>query len=303
MMKPKEDGSIQTEGAYLNRLGKKLLRYFPIGQVEEMLEDYQEHFSLGRERGGTDGELIAALGTPEAVTAALLKEIPEGRSYCLHRTAGWGAVFLFACCCLLMRYTHMGQILAYSAYEELGTCFLMTLGAAASFMLLRGREQAAVEGRFGEASRRPEVAAYILPVAVAAVMEALMQYLLFAAAHGWLADIPVMVGSICSAAINIGSLVTILVMIWGLRRSYSTSIRYFPTAVHAMGALLFIRQIERYLHSMDIAADTSIETFSRMLITQPLLYYCFGIFLTLLFWYGIRKMMQRGGGVRAWTRS
>ena len=121
-----------------------------------------------------------------------------------------------------------------------------------------------------------------------------MQYLLFAAAHGWLADIAAEVGPICNMVINIGSLVTILLVIGGLWRSYGTSIRYFPTAVHAVGALLFIRQIERFLHSMDISADTSIETCSQMLIKQPLLYYCFGIFLTLLFWYGIRRGIENG---------
>lgn len=285
-MKPKEDASIQTEGAYLNRLGRKLLRYFPLKQVDEMLEDYQEHFSLGRERGSADVDMIAALGTPEAVTAATLKEMPEGRSYCLRHAAGWGAVLLFVC--------YIGRVLSYSFYEKLGICFLMALGTAAAFLLLRGREQAAVEGRFWEASLRPGVVAYILPVAVAAVMEALMQYLLFAAAHGWLADIAAEVGPICNAVINIGSLITILLVIWGLWRSYGTSIRYFPTAVHAVGALLFIRQIERFLHSMDISADTSIETYSQMLIKQPLLYYCFGIFLTLLFWYGIRRGIENG---------
>lgn len=287
MMKPKEDASIQTEGAYLNRLGRRLLRYFPMRQVDEMLEDYQEHFSLGRERGSADVDMIAALGTPEAVTAAVLKEMPEGRTYCLRHAVGWGMVFLLV--------YYVGRSLSYSFYEKLGICVLMALGTAAAFLLLRGREQTAVEGRFSQESLRPGVVAYILPVAVAAVMEALMQYLLFAGAQGSLADVPWMVGRICNAAINIGSLVTILLVIWGLWRSYGTSIRYFPTAVHAVGALLFIRQIERFLHSMDIAADTSIETISHMLIKQPLLYYCFGIFLTLLFWYGIRRGIENGG--------
>lgn len=90
--------AIQTEEAYLNRLGRTLLRYFPIRQVEEILEDYQEHFSLGRERGGTDMDQITALGTPEAVTAAILKEMPEGRSYCRRarrrRQRPWCSIFL-----------------------------------------------------------------------------------------------------------------------------------------------------------------------------------------------------------------
>jgi len=294
MIKSQKAASVQTEEAYLNCLGRKLLRYFPIRQVEEMLEDYQEHFSLGRERGSADVDMIAALGTPEAVTAAILKEMPEGRAYYLHRIIGWGAVLLFVCCCFLLRYTYIGQILAYSAYEELGTCFLMALGTAASFMLLRGKEQTAVEGRLLQTSPRPRIVAYILPVAVAVGIEALMQYLLFAAAHGWLADIAAEVGSICNTVINIGSLVTILTAIWSLRRSYSTSIRCFPAAVHAVGALLFVRHIERFLHSMDVAAATSIETTSRMLIWQPLRYYCFGVFLTLLFWYGIRRGIENG---------
>ena len=50
-MKLQKAVPVETEGAYLNRLGKKLLLFFPTGQVLEILEDYQEHFSLGREQG------------------------------------------------------------------------------------------------------------------------------------------------------------------------------------------------------------------------------------------------------------
>ena len=94
-MKHREAAPIKTEGVYLNRLGKKLLYYFPLDQVREMLEDYQEHFSLGRERGGTDSEFIASLGTPETVTAEILKEMPEGRPYFVRHAAVWGLLFLF----------------------------------------------------------------------------------------------------------------------------------------------------------------------------------------------------------------
>jgi len=284
--------AIQTEEAYLNRLGRTLLRYFPIGQVDELLEDYQEHFSLGRERGGTDMDQITALGTPEAVTAAILKEMPEGRSYCLRRTAIWGAVFLFACCCLLMRYTYIGHILFHRVFADLGTCFLMTLGTAAAFMLLRGRELAVVEGRFLQPSLRPGIAAYMLPAGAAAATAAMVQHLLATADSIEIAA----VGLLCSAVLDAGSLVTILTAIWGLWRSYGTSIRYFPAAVHAVGALLFIRQIERFIRSMDMVSEVYLEKFiSRQLVWEPLAAYCLGFFLALLFWYGIRKMMRRGG--------
>lgn len=97
------------------------------------------------------------------------------------------------------------------------------------------------------------------------------------------------VGLLCSAVLDAGSLVTILTAIWGLWRSYGTSIRYFPAAVHAVGALLFIR-------SMDMVSEVYLEKFiSRQLVWEPLAAYCLGFFLALLFWYGIRKMMRRGG--------
>lgn len=293
MMKPREAAPVRTEEAYLNRLGRKLLHYFPVGQVREILEDYQGHFSLGRERGSTDADMIAALGTPEAVTKAILKEMPEGWSYRLRRTAGWGALFLFACFFLFLRYTDAGWAFFNNTASEAGSCVLLLLSAAAMFALLRGRELAAVEGRFWRASLRPGIAAYILPLGVVAAVEALLQYLLAASTNGSLTVAPAAVGSICNAAIKIGSLVTVLAAIWGLWKSCGASIRFFPAAVHAVGALLFVRQIERILHSMDVPA--SIETVSRLLMWPSLLPYCFGIFLALLFWYGIRKKIQIAG--------
>ena len=88
-MKPKEDAAIQTEGAYLNRLGRNLLRYFPMR--------HQEHFSLGRERGSTDADMIAALGTPETVTKEILKQMPEGCSYFIRHTLRWGLLLVLSC--------------------------------------------------------------------------------------------------------------------------------------------------------------------------------------------------------------
>ena len=98
MMRP-GDASIRTEEAYLICLGRKLLRYFPIQQVEEILEDYQGHFSLGRERGSADRDMMAALGTPEAVTKEILREMPEGWSYCIRHTIRWGLLLILSCCC------------------------------------------------------------------------------------------------------------------------------------------------------------------------------------------------------------
>lgn len=288
--------AIQTEAAYLNRLGRTLLRYFPIGQVDELLEDYQEHFSLGRERGGMDGELIAALGTPEAVTKEILKEMPEGWLYLIRHTIRWGLLLLFAGFLLFLRYTGAGWAFFQNTAEETGSCVLLLLSTAAMFALLRGREMAAVEGRFLQTSLRPGIiAAYILPAGAAAALEALLQYLLTAFVNGSLTAAPGTVGSICNVALHAASLVAILTAAWCLWRSCGTSVRYFPAAVHAAGALLFVREIERVLHSMDVAEGTTTTAVSRQLVWEPLAAYCLGFFLALLFWCGIRKMMRRGG--------
>ena len=88
-MKLQKAVPVETEGAYLNRLGKKLLLFFPTGQVLEILEDYQEHFSLGREQGNTEESLIAALGSPEDAAADTLRESGQ-LSYCVRHTVRWG---------------------------------------------------------------------------------------------------------------------------------------------------------------------------------------------------------------------
>lgn len=67
-----------------------------MGQALEILEDYQEHFSMGRERGGSDESLIAALGAPETVAADILRENPEGGQYCLRHACRWGLLLVFA---------------------------------------------------------------------------------------------------------------------------------------------------------------------------------------------------------------
>ncbi len=132
----------------------------------------------------------------------------------------------------------------------------------------------------------------MLPAGAAAVTAATVQYLLTAATDS-LEIAAAAVGH--SIVLDASSLVTVLTVIWGLWRSYGTSIRYFPAAVHAVGALLFIRQIERFIRSMDIASEACLSEINRMLVWEPLAVYCLGSFLALLFWYGVRKMMQRGG--------
>jgi uncharacterized membrane protein len=59
---------------FLRDLARRLAE-LPQEQRAEMLADYEEHFRIGREKGKTDAEVAAALGTPRQIAAACLTDL------------------------------------------------------------------------------------------------------------------------------------------------------------------------------------------------------------------------------------
>ncbi len=283
-MKHKENP--KTEDTYLHRLGKALLRYFPREQVWDILEDYEEHFSLGRERQGTDEAMIAALGSPETVASALLREMPEGRSYFIRHAVRWGALFLLACASLILRYSYIRSL------REFATYFFLTAGMLSLFVLLHGPEQAEVEGRFLPPASRPKAVLYALPILAVLGLEALTQYLI----QGVIGNLPYPFWG-DSLARRTGTILEwcqfglVLLLVWVLWRTCTASVRYFPVIVHTTGAMLAIRGILNLLHGMDVSAGA--ERVPQLLLLC-LLPYVFGIFLTLLFLCFIWKAGKKG---------
>lgn len=95
MSKSKSSSSnVISEALCLNRLGIHLLQFFPLTQVQEVLGDYQEYLSLGRERGTSPDGLLQELKDPAVIRQELLGEMPEGRRFFFLWTGGWGALFL-----------------------------------------------------------------------------------------------------------------------------------------------------------------------------------------------------------------
>ena len=162
-MKLQKAVPVETEGAYLNRLGKKLLLFFPTGQVLEILEDYQEHFSLGREQGNTEESLIAALGSPEDAAADALRESGQ-LSYCVRHTVRWGILLLLACGCLYLRKSYI------DFWVYTGTYLFLLLGTVSLFILLHGRGRAAVENRFPGRTGRLTAAMYLPPLLLLVIL-------------------------------------------------------------------------------------------------------------------------------------
>jgi len=75
----------QTVEGYLRSLDR-LLRNVPMEARRDLVEDIAEHIDEGRERGRSESEIIAALGTPQAVAAPYLEDLlRDGNSPRLRR--------------------------------------------------------------------------------------------------------------------------------------------------------------------------------------------------------------------------
>lgn len=284
-MKSKQTAPIETEEIYLLRLGKRLLNYFPTPQVQDILDDYQTHFSSGREHGGSTPALIAALGTPASVVAALLQETPEGRTYCLRHTACWGAL-LGVFCVLLLRTTFR---------DVWDACLLLTLGSLALFALLHGRGRRALERRFQPVP--PPHGLCLPPLVLVAALEALVLSMLRSYQNGtaqpFVPSWPVSVGRWTDGMMCLGIGLLAGLLIWALWRTMARSIQYYPCVLCAAGAILSIQGIRTILHGMDMETYPSSLTFLACLAPCGV-----GLLLALLFGRYIR-----GRRCGPWTHS
>jgi uncharacterized membrane protein len=75
----------QTEQEYLRILKERLAGYVSSEDLDEILEEYAEHFSIGRSKGRNEEELYKALGSPEEVAKEiratyLVKKAEQTRS-------------------------------------------------------------------------------------------------------------------------------------------------------------------------------------------------------------------------------
>ena len=226
--------------AWLDQLGKKLLRWFPAAQVREILEDYQEQFELGAERGKSEEALVEELGRPETVARDLLAaESPLLRQVVRQRTLLWIIPLLPAV------YGLTGMLYCYAVgprwagIPDLEPVFL-ALGSLAMFALLHGRGRAELEALFPPERGKPPVLLFLLPLADAAVAAAGFCYIL---THTPAGEPPVVAfmdwswGALIICYTEPTTLIMGALLVWTLSRSAARSIRYFPAAVLSAGAM------------------------------------------------------------------
>ena len=265
-------GTVSRQG-WLHRLGQSLLGWFPAGQALEVLEDYQEQFELGLERGRNEEELLLALDRPEEVVRDLVKEDWKAKRY--HRKALWWAAPLAVGVWLLIELAKAfefgcgGLRWLYCVWDENWkiVTFALALSAVSGFALLHGRGRAELERRF-PAEKKPGLWLWLLPLVLTVVMNGWALWILQEPAELWRVtpfNFPLYAVSIELSVLGMTAL-----LVWTLSRCASGSIWHFPAAVHMTGYIAQVLCAGIFLHGMDIESGArAAETLRRFLLTLP----------------------------------
>lgn len=268
--------TVHSEALCLNRLGAHLLQFFPLSQVQEVLADYQEYLSLGRERGTSTEGLLLELKNPAVIRQELLGEMPKSGRFFLLWTGGWSALFLFTLYVCLHSFS-------YSISPITVLIPLMASLSVSLFALLHGRARAILEWQLGIL---PPKGSFWLPqlflLILTALTECIMQWLLVRPPASIPAYIgrwhigPAINGILCSLVFLL-----ILLLIWTLFQMQKNSVQFYPGVIHTLGTIFFLLDTRAILHKMDLNIN-DLEILRREFLA-PLYWYGTGLLLALLF--------------------
>lgn len=250
---------------YLLHLGKSLLFYFPVKQVSEILDDYQEYFLAETEHGDMP-ENAPHCETPKDVLKALLNENPQAKNYFYKWSAIWGIALLLSVFFLF----HSGQ----------GMLIATVLMPLSVFGFIHGWSRIRLDADFPvktTVSKKVLFVQCMVPVLVF-LLEAEMQFFIKSAENLplYIGNLPI--GPFIDLEYAFFELLFFLLMIWMGKRMVTLSVQYMPGIIHAMGAMLFCMDTRKCLHSMDISFGSTERIFMLSLI-----FYGFGLALALLF--------------------
>ena len=211
----------QTRQAWLDELGRRLVWFFPLNQVQDIVSDYREQFDAGRDHGRTDPEIIQGLGTPAEAAALLLEEEPSAKLNCLRHSVTWGAA-LAVCCAFICAFLNTA-----------GTLVTLPLTASVLFLLLRGPARVELEAQ-AEKNTSP-ILSYCVPFILMLLFEAVEQ-IMVALGERLPASIAGMsIGEANTWAILYLEAIIAALAVWLLYRSVTASVRYFPGFIHTAG--------------------------------------------------------------------
>lgn len=285
-----------TRQAWLDRLGRRLVWYFPAAQVMDILSDYREQFDEGHARCKTEPEIIQALGSPEEAAALLLEEEPAAKFACLRTSGLWGAA---SALCLGFLWVFL-----WAPPYWLASFLLLIAFGSTLFQLLRGPARIAVETILPAGKPPSPALIYYIPAALTAAVfmeQVAVRLVSMYLASQWQAGIDTdsleRLGSILrygNALFMYGcGLLLALLGVWALYRSIRTSIRYFPGFLHAAGGGIAILAMLMYFTSTYIVDNVVLA----MWLSLPLrsLPYFAGLVVARMFqkWVDGRRPLPR----------
>ena len=290
-------GSAVSWQDWRHRLGVCLLRWFPVEQTLEILEDYQEQFDLGREMGKSEETILSEMGRPETVVRDLLAEDRKAR---LRRRKTWGWAVLAGVSgwllagllrCFEFGYAGFRWFYGQNAFQT--SLFALLLGTVSLFFLLRVRERTVLEQKF-PAPKKPPVWLLLPPIAASALVESLVLYLIYNALDY---RMPVFLGKPVTwyiiLSIEFSAMALALLLIWTLNRCVSGSIRHFPALPPIAGGFSNVLCAGIYLKSMDMDSLYYRETVgANLTAVYPLLA---GLVLGIVLWLILRANRKKEG--------
>ncbi len=277
-LKNKLHQSPSTVPEYLHSLGVRLLWHFPMEQVFDILTDYQEYLTAGNNQGTETDRLFQRFGSPDTVTRTLLTENQPRNPYLYLKPLLWG-ILLF-------------PALWETLYQDRLAPVFLCLTCFALFGLIHGWEYRRLGHRFpsGHLSMGRIVLVHLLILAVIIAKERGMWYICIHAAALPAKIYSIHIGTFISSFLYFAELLFLLATGIMLVNSVFSSIRYFPAAIHAMGASVATVKTLQLLKSTDLSAQIPKE-----ILFSPLLCYAAALILSLCFTAFLRPHSPAGG--------
>lgn len=249
-----------TRIAWLDELGRRLVWYFPVAQVRDILSDYQEQFEAGHDHCKTESEIIQNLGTPEEAAALLLEEEPSAKVNCLRHCAIWGAALVVCCCFLWVCLSTVSYGLFW-----VGVVSFIPIAASALFWLVRGPARVTLEDHFPAEKRVSPVLVYYVPAALTLVCLieriGLTMYSSHIASQFQANQMSEEAFRQAAEVIGIGNSLflvgflwlLVLLLAWVIFLCVKASVRYFSGVIHTFGTLGTVFFTLTYYSSMNFS--------------------------------------------------
>lgn len=229
----------QSKQNYLKNLGKRLIWFFPFGQVLEILTDYEGFFHTEKNENTSIESVIKSLGSPKEVLREILAESPGAKFYFFKWIGFWGILMLVSAYLLF--------------YMEDGFWMFLFLFPLSLFGLMHGWEIWGLERQFpAEKTNKKHIFfAHCLIFVLTLLTEAAVQFL-----RAELNELPYETS--VSIARNIDwlyicfQLVSLLLLLWMLAKTLFFSVSYYLGVLHASGGLCFFTEIRAVWHSVHL---------------------------------------------------